>query len=180
MIGLSKFDKAVSGGRERLLRPRNILMVIAGFELFAVLLDFLFGRMSILFPRPFEPAGRGIGIVLTKTYFACHPLLTIAALALAALGRVWPAIVALGVVEMTRWLNLTAWVLQNGLQFDDGLAIQWTAAQIFINPAIAAWGIALAVRGERLGLATALIGVPTLYNLVGFSVYALWVLINGV
>jgi hypothetical protein len=170
VIQLRKFNKSV---RERLLRPRNTLMVIAGLELFLLPLDFLFRERL-------EPAEWEIGIVLTKTYFVCHPLLTVAALAMVALGRVRHAIVALAAIEMTRWLHLTAWVvLQNGLPLDDVLAIQWTAANIFIFPVVAAYVIALAVRGERLRLASALIGVPTLYNLVLFMVFALGVLING-
>src|SRR5580704_16257633 len=100
MTELRKFNKSVPDRREVLLRPRNILIVIAGFELVTVLLEFLSGRMSMLFREPLEPAGQWIDDVLTKTYFACHPLLTVAALALAVAGRVRHAIVALGAVEL--------------------------------------------------------------------------------
>jgi hypothetical protein len=170
VIEARKFNKSM---RERLLRPRNILVVVAGLELILLPLDFLFRG-------PPEPAGWEIGVVLTKTYFAGHPLLTVAALAMAASGRVRPAIVALAAIEITRWLYLTAWVvLQGGLPLEDVLDIQWTAANIFIFPAVAAYAIALAVRGARLGLASALIGIPTLHNLVSIMAYALGVLING-
>jgi hypothetical protein len=179
MIELATITKAAPAARGKMLGPRNILIVAAVFELLAVLWDFLFGRMSILFRDRLELADPGIGDVFARAYLAGHPLLALAALALAATGRLRHAVVALGGVEMMRWLNYVPWVVQNGLRLDDGLVIQWTAAQIFVFPLIAACGIALAVRGERMGLATALISVPTLYNLSGFTVFTLWVLING-
>jgi hypothetical protein len=181
MIELTTFTKAgsVAAVRGKKFGPRNILIAVAVLELLAVLWDFLFGRMSILFRDRWEPVEPGIADVLAKAYVACHPFLALAALALAATGRVRHAIVALGAVEMMRWLNYMPSVMQNGLRLDDGFDIQWTAAQIFVFPLIAACGIALAVRDERPGLATALISIPTLYNLTGFTVYTLWVLING-
>jgi hypothetical protein len=42
-----------------------------------------------------------------------------------------------------------------------------------------ALSITLAVRNHRLGLATALTGIPSLYNLTGLTVSTLWTLING-
>jgi hypothetical protein len=179
MIELATITKAAPALRGKMLGPRNILIVVAALELLAVLWDFLFGRMSILFRDPLEPAEPGMADVLAKAYVACHPLLALAALALAATGRVRHAIVALGAIVMMRWLNYMPSVVQNGLRLDDGFDVQWTAAQIFLFPLMAACGIALAVRDERPGLATALISVPTLYNLTGFTVYTLWVLIYG-
>ena len=151
----------------------------AAFEFIFVLWDALFGRMSILFRDPLEPAGQGVDDVLAKAYFVCHPLLALAALALAARGRVRPAVVALGAVETMRWLKLMPTVLQNGLRLEDGLTVQWTVTQIFVFPLIAACGIAFAVRDEQPRLAATLIAVPTLYNLFGLAVYVLRNLING-
>jgi hypothetical protein len=181
MIELAIPTKAASvpAAREKMIGPRNILIVVAVFELLAVLWDFLLDRMSILFRDPLEPAESDIADVLTRAYVACHPLLVLAALAFAATGRVRHAIVALGVVEMMRWLNFMPWIVQNGLRLDDGLDIQWTAAQIFAFPLMAAGGIALAALDKRPGFATVLTGAATLYNLTGVTVYTLWVLING-
>jgi hypothetical protein len=165
--------------RGKIPGPRNILMVAAAIELIFVLWDVLFGPMSILFRDPLERAEQGVGDVLAKAYFACHPLLALAALALAARGRVRPAIVALGAVEAMRWLKLMPSVLQNGLRLEDGFAIQWTVAQIFVFPLIAACGIAFAVRDEQPRFAATLIAVPTLYNLFGFTVYVLRNLVIG-
>ena len=162
-----------------MLGPRNILIVIAVLELLAVLWDLLFGRMSILFRDPLELPEPGVGDFLAKAYLACHPLLALAALALAAKGRVRHAIVALGAVEIMRWLTYMPSVAQNGLRLDDAFDIQWTAVQIFIFPLITAYAIAFAVRDQRARLATALIAVPTLYNQTGLTVYMLWTLISG-
>jgi hypothetical protein len=181
MIELATSTKAESApaARGKMLEPRNILIAVAVFELLAVLWDFLFGRMSILFRDPLQVAEPGVGDVLAKAYVACHPLLSLAALALAAKGRVRHAIVALGAVETMRWLTYMPSVVRNGLRLDDGFDIQWTAAQIFVFPVIAACAIAFAARDERLRLATALIAVPTLYNMFGLTVYTLWKLIDG-
>jgi hypothetical protein len=178
-LAISSKAASASALRRKMLGPRNILIVLAVFELLDVLWDFLFGRRSILFRDRWEPAEPGVADIFAKAYVICHPLLALAALALAAAGRLRHAIVALGALELMRWLNYIPSVVQNGLRLDDGYDIQWTAAQIFVFPVIAACGIALAVRDERPGLATALTGVPTLYNLAGLTVFTLWLLING-
>jgi hypothetical protein len=181
VIELAISTKAASAAAwcGKILGPRNILMAAAAFEFPFVLWDVLFGPMSILFRDPLERAEQGVGDVLAKVYFACHPLLALAAMVLAARGRVRHAIVALGAVEAMRWLKLMPSVLQNGLRLEDGWAIQWTVAQIFVFPLVAACGIAFAARDERPRLAAALIAVPTLYNLFGLTVYVLRNLING-
>ena len=162
-----------------MLGPRNILIVVAVFEFLAVLWDFLFGRMSILFRDPLEPAEPGIGDVLAKLYLGSHPLLALAALALAATGRIRRAVVVLGAIEMVRWVKFMPSVMESGLRLDNIFDVQWTAAQIFLLPLIGTLSITLAVRNHRLGLAAALTGIPSLYNLTGLTVSILWTLING-
>jgi hypothetical protein len=162
-----------------MLRPRNILLVAAVLELLSVLWDFLFGRLSILFRDPLQRVEPGVGGVLARVYDISHPVLALAALALAVTGRVRHAIVALGIIETVRWLSFMPSVARNGLRLEDGLAIQWTAVQIFVFPLIAACAIAFAVRDQRPRFAAALIAVPSLYNQSGLAVYTLSILING-
>jgi hypothetical protein len=181
MIELNPFTKtaAVPATPGKLRGPRNILIAMAVLEFLTVLWNFLFGRMSILFRDPLEPAATGIGDFITKAYLACHPFLVLAAVALAATGRIRQAIVAFGAIEIMRWLNYMTSVARNGLRLEDGFAMQWTAAQIFLFPLIAACGIALALSGKRPGLASALISIPILYNLAGFTLFATRLLIDG-
>jgi len=75
-------------------------------------------------------------------------LLALAAPALPATRRVRNAIVTLGAVETTTWLNYMPSAVQNGLRPDHGFKTQWTTAQIFVFPLIAACGVALALRDE--------------------------------
>lgn len=175
------FTDAAAVPRRGMLWPRKVLIADAMFELFAALwtLPFLFGRASILFRNPWEPES-GLGDVIVKAYVASHPLLALGALAWAAKGRVRHAIVALGAVVAMRWLNYTPSLLRYGLKFNDGFDLQWIAAQVFTFPLLSACAIVLAARGERLRLATALVSLPTLYNVLGFTVFAIWTIINGI
>src|SRR5258707_10905184 len=146
-------------------RCSKVLIAVAVFESLAGVWSFpyLFGRASILFANPLFLPEPGLGDAAVKVYVASHPLFALAALAFAVKGRVRHAIVVLGAVEMMRWLNFMTSVVSNGLRLNDGLSVQWTAAQIFIFPLLAACAIALATRARRLGLATAQVSIPTLY-----------------
>ena len=86
----------------RLLGLRALLMSIALFEAYDGLSSvfILFGDMS-------EIPGPGIGGAIVKTHIATHPVLALAVLLFAALGRVRHAIIALGAVVIMTWLNYT-------------------------------------------------------------------------
>src|SRR5258708_31766663 len=169
-----------SGRRGKMPGLRRALIGVAVSELLAGLwrLPVLFGRASILFADPFDPEP-GLGDVFVKVYVASHPLLALVALAFAAKGRARHAIVALGTAEVMRWLNLMPGVVQYGLPFDDRLDVRWTATQIFIFPLMAVCGLTLAARNERPGLATLLVGMPTLYRLFGLTGFGFIALMNG-
>jgi len=156
-----------------IIRPRNVLMAVVLLELVTAGWGFLAGRMSILF-EPLEPAGPDIAAIAARIQIAGHPLLVFVALVFVVTGRLRLAIAALGVLEMTRWLNYIVWVTQIGPRLDDALDIQWTVAQVFCFPLMAAGGVALSALDKRLGLATALISAPTFYNLIGVTVFVLW------
>jgi hypothetical protein len=163
----------------RPIGPRNILVAVLVLELLTVLWGLLFGRMSILFRDPLEPAQPDIAAVVAKVQAVCHPLLVFTALAFVATGRLRHAIVTLGVLEVTRWLNYLLWIVQNGGRLDDALFVQWSAAQMFFLPLMAAGAVTLSLLGKRLGLAAVLISAPMLYNLVSFILVVLWLQIAG-
>jgi hypothetical protein len=148
---------------------RVVLIIAAVLEAFDALssLPTLFGDMS-------EIPGPGIGGVLIKAHIAAHLPLALAALLFAATGRARTAIIALGAVVAMTWLNYLPSVVLHGLEFN-GIGAFETPVRIIAFPLMAACGIALAARNQRLGLAAALVTVPTFYSLIGLIIFAIGV-----
>jgi hypothetical protein len=165
------FTDAAPGGS--MLRPRNVLIVVAILEVCASAL-----RLHVLFGDPSGIPGTVLGEALSYIYLVAHPLLALAALAFAAIGRVHYAIIALASIVALAWPKSLLWLLQSELDFD-WLAIQWITVQIFVFPIMVACAVALVVRQLRLGLATALVSIPTVHGVVSFLVYIVFILING-
>jgi hypothetical protein len=140
---------------QRLFGLRVLLIIIAIVEAFDATssVPILFGDMS-------EIPGPGLGGFLVKAHIATHLPLALAALIFAAVGRVRHAIIALGAVVAMTWLNTMPSVVLHGLEFNSGFAALQTTAQIIAFPLMAACAIALAARDRRLGVATALVGIP--------------------
>jgi hypothetical protein len=160
--------------RRRHLGLRVVLIIIAIIEA----LDAL-SSVSILFGDMSQIPGPGLGGFLIKAHIATHLPLALAALVFAAIGRVRHAIIALGAVVAMTWLNYTPSVVLHGLQFDSGFSALQTTAQIIAFPLMAACAIALAARDRRFGLATALVGIPTLFNVLGVIAFAIGVSLYG-
>ena len=134
-------------------QPILIQRVIgAAIEAFDLRTPTLFGDMS-------EIPGPGVGGAIIKAYIAVHPLLALAALALATIGRLRYAIMALGALVLMNWLNDMPSVVRHGLDFN-GLSAFETPMQIIAFPLMGACAIALAARSQRLGLATLLVAFP--------------------
>ena len=161
-------------GRRRHLGLRLLLIVVAIIETSDGLSNFptLFGDMS-------EIPGPGIGGFLIKAHIAAHLPLALAALIFASTGRLRYAIIALGAAVAMTWLNYMPSVVLHGLELDSGFVALQTTAQIIAFPLMAACAIALAARGERLGLATALVSIPTLFNVFGVLAFAVSVSLHG-
>ena len=157
----------------RLLGIYVLLIIIAVIETFDGLsgAPILFGDMS-------EIPGPGVGGAIVKAYIASHPVLALAALALAATGHVRYAIMALGALVTMTWLNYMPSVVRHGFDFG-GIAGFETVAQIIAFPLMAACAIALAARNRRLGVATALVSIPTLSGVLGVIVFAIGVALHG-
>jgi len=145
---------------------RMVLVVLAAIE------NWLgFSDATALFGDTLS--GSGLGGFLTKMHLAVHPVLALAALAFASLGRLRAAIIALGIVILFGWLNDMPSVVSHGLEFKSAFSAVETVARIIAFPLIAACAIAYAARNQHLGRATLLVAAPTLFNivlLVGFFV----------
>ena len=157
----------------RLLGLYLLLILIAAIEAFDGLshVPALFGDMS-------EIPGPGIGGAIIEAYIAVHPLLALAALALATTGRLRYAIMALGALVLMNWLNDMPSVVRHGLDFK-GLSAFETPMQIIAFPLMGACAIALAARSQRLGLATLLVGIPTLYGVMAVVAFGIGVFPHG-
>ena len=156
----------------RLLGLYLLLILVAAIEAFDGLshVPTLFGDMS-------EIPGSGVGGAIIKAYIASHPLLALAALALATMGRRY-AIMALGALLLMNWLNYMPSVVRHGLDFG-GLSALQTPMQIIAFPLMGACAIALAARKERLGLATMLVSIPTLFGVLAVIAFGISVFLYG-
>lgn len=154
------------------------LIAVAIIELLGALSDLpdLFKGVNNLFGE--AAAGSGLAVPLTTAHLVCHPLLAIAVVVLTATGRLRYAIIALGVVVIMTWLVHLPWL--GRLDLNKARDLQWAAKQIVAFPLMAALAIMLAARDARLGLATALVSIPTVNNLLGLTSYVVGAVINGV
>jgi len=125
----------------------------------------------------------GIGDAIARAYLAVHPVLALAALLFAIIGRVREAIIVLGALVLATWLNELPSMAQHGLAFGSSYTAIQTTAQIIAYPLMAACGIAYATRGERPGTSAALVSIPTLFNVlfhaVSIVVFAIGVMMYG-
>ncbi len=157
----------------RLLGLYLLLIIVAAIEAFDGLshAPMLFGDMSRI-------PGPGIGGAIIKAYVASHPVLALAALAFATVGWLRYAVMVLGVLVLMNWLNYMPSVVLHGLDFDGASAFQ-TPLQIIAFPLMGASAIVLAARGQRLGLATMLVSIPTLFNVAAVIAFGVGVFLYG-
>lgn len=132
----------------------------------------LFGDMS-------EIPGPGFGGFLIKTYLATHPVFAIAALIFAAIGRVRLAVMALVGVLIGRWLWLMPSVANSGLEMTNFNSALNSLVLIIAPPLLAACSLSLAIRNERLGLASLLVCLPSLYSVLSVVAFIVAVSIYG-
>ncbi|MEH2625765.1 hypothetical protein V1292_003820 [Bradyrhizobium sp. AZCC 1719] len=157
----------------RLLGYYLLLIIIAAIEAFEGL-----SHAPMLFGDTSEIPGPGIGGAIIKAYVAAHPVLALAALAFATVGRLRYAVMALGALVLMNWLNYMPSVVRHGLDFG-GLSILQTPVQIIAFPLMGACAIALAAREERLGLATLLVSIPTLFDVIAVIAFGISVFLYG-
>jgi hypothetical protein len=131
----------------------------------------LFGDMS-------QIPGPGAGGAIIKAYIASHPVLALAALGFATIGRLRYAIIALGALVLMTWLNFMPSVVRHGLDFN-GISAFETPVRIIAFPLMGACAIALAARNQRLGLAAMLVSIPTLYSVAAVIAFGIGIFLYG-
>ena len=170
-LAASTTDPAPAAPRR--LGLRIVLIIAALLEGFDAL-----SSVSILFGDMSDIPGPGFGGFLIKAHIASHPVLALAVLVFAAIGRVQYAIIALAAIVFMTWLNYMPSVVGHGLEFS-GVGAFETPVRIIAFPLMAACAVALAARNQRLGFATALASIPTFYSLIGLIIFAVGVSIYG-
>ena len=158
----------------RLLGLRLLLIIAALFAAYDAYLG-----VWILFGDTTGIAGPGLGGFLMKAHMASQLLLTLATLLFAVIGRVRYAIMALAAVVIMAWLNYISRVVGHELDFGSGYGGMETPAQIIAFPLMAACAVALAARNLQLGITTAFVTVPTLFNSAGIGLFSIVVALYG-
>jgi hypothetical protein len=156
----------------RLLGLYLLLIIIAAIESFDGL-----SNASILFGDMSQIPGPGVGGAIIKAHIASHPVLALAALGFATIGRLRYAIIALGALVLMTWLNFMPSVVRHGL--DNGISAFETPVRIIVFPLMGACAIALAARNQRLGLAAVLVSIPTLYSVAAVIAFGIGIFLYG-
>jgi hypothetical protein len=125
----------------------------------------------------------GIDGAIARAHLAVHPVLALAALLFALIGRLRDAVIVLGALVLLTWLNEMPSVVRHGLELSNSYTAIQTTAQIIAFPLMAACGIAYAARDQRPGISATLVSIPTLFivlfHAVGVVVFAISVMIYG-
>ena len=157
----------------RLLGRYLLLIIIAAIESFDGL-----SNASMLFGDTSQIPGSGVGGAIIKAYIASHPVLALAALGFATIGRLRYAIIALGALVLMTWLNFMPSVVRHGLDFN-GISAFETPVRIIAFPLMGACAIALAARNQRLRLAAMLVSIPTLYSVAAVIAFGIGIFLYG-
>jgi hypothetical protein len=173
MTSATTLPGAVRVREPRLLGLYLLLIIIAAIEAFDGL-----SHVPILFDDISKIPGPGVGGAIIKAHIASHPMLALAALAFATVGRLRYAIITLGALVLMTWLNFMPSVVRHGLDFR-GVSAFETPVRMIAFPLMAACGIALAARGQRLDLAAVLVSIPTLYNVFAVIAFAIGIILYG-
>lgn len=116
--------------------------------------------------------------VLSAVRAYSQPMLGFVALVFALTGRVHHAIVALAAIVMLRWMS-PALLEPSNWKMVGFFSAQETIMQFMVIPIAALAAGSFAARNRRLGLATALVCLPALYNLALLAGFFISVLLYG-
>jgi hypothetical protein len=158
----------------RLIGLRVVLIVAALFEAFNG-----FASFAATIGDSSHHDAQGLAGTLTTAQIASHPFLATATLVFALIGRVRDAIIAMAAILAMNWLSEMPSVVLHGFELDGPASGLLVLSHIVVYPLMAACAIALARRGERLGVATTLVALPTLFTWAGVTAFAIAVSIHG-
>ena len=153
---------------------RAVLILAAAIETLSGLSD-----LPILFGNLDEVPGPGLGGSIITLCIALHPMAAIAALALALLGRIRAALLAMAAVILTMWLSFLPSVAMHGLEFEGShVAVLHMLFEIIVAPVIALVVAMLALHDERPLIALVLAVLPTFVAVAGTVAFAISVAVH--
>jgi hypothetical protein len=155
---------------------RIVLAILAAYELWDAL-----AALPILFvDYGHETALLRFAQALVSVRIVLAPLVTVAALWFAATGKLRHAIIALAALVLLTWVLDDVWSIPiNGLELDFTLGGLVVVLKIFIFPLAAIAAIYLALKDRRLGLACALVALPTVVKWIGIMLFAIAMAMYG-
>jgi hypothetical protein len=153
---------------------RIVLLILAIVETLNAL-----SNVPVLFGDLSEIPGPGLGGWTIAAIIAISPIVAITALVFALTGRIPHAIVAIATLGLLGWLNYLPSVVLHGLEYDTSYGSLQSLVQFFVFPVLCLAAIRLALRNQRLGLATLMAAVPTLAAVVSVITFGVAVAIYG-
>lgn len=152
------------------------LVLIAALEF----LDALSGMQNIFTDYHHDTALLRFAQTLTSIRLALAPFIAGAALAFAALGNIRRAILAMAALVFLTWfLEGLPEVAINGLNFSLDYGGVDTVFHYFIFPAAALAAASLALRDQRLALATLLVCLPSVFDWLGVLIFIIGIMNHG-
>lgn len=156
-------------------RLRLVLILLAVLETLGI-----FSTVAVLSGDLSDVPGRSFGGALVLLELVLTPVFAVAALIFAIRGNLRFAIVAIAGIAFLVALSYLPSAVLHGLHQDgSGLHGLHATAKLTLFPLLALAAIALALRNERLGLATALASVPMIAGVLGFVAFGLGVGLHG-
>ena len=156
-------------------RLRLVLVLVALIETVSTL-----SNLPVLYFGAPDVPGTSPGGLLISATILLSPLFAIAALVYAAKGNIRRSIIALAAVVLLGWLSYVPSAAKFWSEFPGpGFGGVVSILVLVIFPLLGIAAIILAQRGDKLGLATGLVILPTLLHVLAVVAFGVSVAIYG-
>lgn len=156
-------------------RLRFVLVLVALIETVSTL-----SNLPVLYFGAPDVPGTSPGGLLISATILLSPLFAIAALVYAAKGNIRRSIIALAAVVLLGWLSYVPSAAKFWSEFPGpGFGGVVSILVLVIFPLLGIAAIILAQRGDKLGLATGLVILPTLLHVLAVVAFGVSVAIYG-
>jgi hypothetical protein len=157
---------------------QTLLIVVAAGEALGALSDI--PGVIVVFTVDFPTALLHFAQVLLSVKYALAPFISVPAFIFAVKGRLRAATLALAALLLLTWLlDDTTSLAIHGPELSASFGGTIVFAHHFVFPVLALAGGGFALNDRRPGLAALLVTLPTMFNWVGFVIFAIAILING-
>lgn len=168
-------DAAPRQSPNRVNLIRLLLLIVAIGKLVTSLTS-----LTILFDDDPNIPGTSWGGLVVSAVIVLSPFVAAAALFFAIRGPIARAIIPIGTLALLDWLSYVPSLVNHWPEYPSpGFVGVIEVVQMVALPLLVALAIALAWRGERLGLAAALALLPTFVNIAGVIAFGIGVAIYG-